>query len=55
MDSRSETLFQMALEEISKKYTLIVIAHKFDSIKNSDNIAVLSDGKIIQQGTFEVN
>ena len=42
----------MALEEISKKYTLIVIAHKFDSIKNSDNIAVLSDGKIIQQGTF---
>ena len=52
LDSRSETLFQMALEEISKKYTLIVIAHKFDSIKNSDNIAVLSDGKIIQQGTF---
>ena len=52
LDSKSETLFQVALEKISKKYTLIVIAHKFDSIKNSDSIVVLSDGKIIQQGTF---
>lgn len=52
LDSKSEKLFQVALDKISKKYTLIVIAHKFDSIKNSDNIIVLNDGKIIQQGTF---
>ena len=53
MDSNSEKLFQVALDKISKKYTLIVIAHKFDSIKNSDNIIVLNDGQISQQGTFE--
>ncbi len=52
LDSKSEKLFQVALDKISKKYTLIVIAHKFDSIKNLDNIIVLNDGKIIQQGTF---
>ncbi len=53
LDSKSEKLFQVALDKISKKYTLIVIAHKFDSIKNSDNIIVLNDGKITQQGTFD--
>ena len=53
LDSNSEKLFQVALDKISKKYTLIVIAHKFDSIKNSDNIIVLNDGQISQQGTFE--
>ena len=53
LDSNSEKLFQVALDKISKKYTLIVIAHKFDSIKNSDNIIVLNNGQILQEGTFD--
>ena len=52
LDSRSEELFQNALDEIARNYTLIVVAHRVSSIRKADTIYVLNDGKLIESGTY---
>jgi len=37
----------------SKSRTTVCIAHRLSTIKNADNIIVMSDGKIVEQGTHE--
>jgi ATP-binding cassette subfamily B (MDR/TAP) protein 1 len=44
---------QQALDSVSKDRTTIVIAHKLSTIRNAHNIAVMSNGVIIEQGTHE--
>jgi ATP-binding cassette subfamily B (MDR/TAP) protein 1 len=44
---------QQALDSVSKDRTTIVIAHKLSTIRNANNIAVMSDGVIIEQGTHD--
>lgn len=51
MDSRSEGVVQAALEKASEGRTTITIAHRLSTIKDADNIVVMSQGKIIEQGT----
>ena len=53
LDSKSEENFQFALENIAHKYTLIVVAHRLSTIKKADNIIVLNQGKIIEQGKYD--
>ena len=46
-------LIQQALDELCKGRTTLVVAHRLSTIKNADVIAVVSDGKITEQGTHE--
>jgi ABC-type multidrug transport system fused ATPase/permease subunit len=52
LDSESEREIQGALLKIKNK-TVIIIAHRFSTIEHSDNIVVLKDGKILEQGTHK--
>ena len=51
LDSESENLIQDALTNLMKDRTSLVIAHRLSTIENADNIVVLKEGKIIEQGS----
>jgi len=53
LDSYSEYLIQDALKSLIKNKTTIVIAHRLSTIKEMDRIVVLSNGKIVEDGTHE--
>ena len=51
LDPKAEKIVQQALDNVSENRTTIVIAHKLSTVRNADNIAVMSDGAVIEQGT----
>ncbi|KAF2708657.1 multidrug resistance protein-like protein 1 [Pleomassaria siparia CBS 279.74] len=51
LDPKAERIVQQALDNVSENRTTIVIAHKLSTIRNADNIAVMSDGCVVEQGT----
>lgn len=53
LDSESEALIQKALDNLMKNRTSIVIAHRLSTVAGLDEIVVLDDGKIIEQGTHQ--
>ncbi len=53
LDAESEELVQKGLENLMKGRTAIIIAHRLATIKEADRIIVLSEGKIVEQGTHE--
>lgn len=53
LDNTTEIIIQQALDELCKGRTTIVVAHRLSTIKRANSIAVISGGKIIEQGTHE--
>ncbi len=53
LDSENEALVQEALAKALAGRTSLVIAHRLATIRQADSIVVLSDGKIVQQGSHE--
>lgn len=53
LDNTTEILIQQALDELCKGRTTLVVAHRLSTIKNADEIAVVSGGKITEQGSHE--
>lgn len=53
LDSESESLIQEALSNLMEGRTSIVVAHRLSTIAGLDKIVVLSDGKIVEQGTHK--
>lgn len=53
VDTRTEKLIQMALDDMTKGHTSFVIAHRLSTIKNADVIFVLKDGDIVETGNHE--
>ncbi len=51
LDSESERAIQNALKEVMKGRTTLVIAHRLSTIENADQVVVLGDGKVLEQGT----
>ena len=54
LDSQSEKLVQQALNTLMSGRTVFVIAHRLSTIKNATKIVVLSEGRIIEEGSHEV-
>ena len=52
-DSENEYLMQEALSELVKDKTVIMIAHRLNTIEYANQILVISDGKIAERGKHE--
>ncbi|MFJ5759870.1 ABC transporter ATP-binding protein [Neobacillus sp. NPDC093182] len=52
LDTENEAKIQKAIERLKGKMTIIVIAHRLSTIRNADQVIVLEQGEIIQQGKF---
>jgi subfamily B ATP-binding cassette protein MsbA len=53
LDTESETLIQKSLTELMKGRTTFVIAHRLSTIRQADQILVIEQGKISEQGKHE--
>ncbi|HFE0925822.1 TPA: ABC transporter ATP-binding protein [Streptococcus agalactiae] len=53
IDPENEDKLQIAMEELTRNKTVIMIAHRLKTIKHANQILVLADGKIRQRGTHE--
>ncbi|KAI4154308.1 MAG: hypothetical protein L6R39_001412 [Caloplaca ligustica] len=53
LDTKSEGVVQAALDVAAQGRTTIVIAHRLSTIKTADNIVVMSQGRIVEQGTHD--
>lgn len=53
LDSESENLIQDALDNLMKKKTVIVVAHRLSTIMKMDRIIVVDQGGIVEQGTHK--
>lgn len=53
IDSETEQIVQIALNELRGKVTIIAIAHRLSTIRDADSIIVLNHGKITEQGQHQ--
>lgn len=53
IDTRTESLVQDGMDKLMKGRTVFVIAHRLSTVRNSDCIMVLDQGRIIERGTHE--
>ena len=51
IDTRTERIVQEGMDRLMKGRTTFVIAHRLSTVKNSDCIMVLEQGRIIERGT----
>ena len=53
IDTRTEKLVQAGMDALMKGRTTFVIAHRLSTVKNSDCIMVMKQGRIIERGTHD--
>lgn len=53
LDSESERYIQLGLEQVMKNRTTLVIAHRLSTIQRADQIIVLHQGRVMEQGTHQ--
>ena len=53
LDARSENLVLQALSQISQNQTTLMITHRIEDLKQCDQIFVMQQGEIVQQGNFD--
>lgn len=51
LDVHAERHIQMALEDLMKDRTVLIIAHRLSTVENADRIIVLDEGDIVETGT----
>ncbi|XP_060181634.1 putative ABC transporter B family member 8 [Lycium barbarum] len=52
LDAQSEQLVQEALDQLMVRRTTVVVAHRLNTIRNLDSIAFVSEGKVLEKGTY---
>ncbi|RHY02506.1 hypothetical protein DYB36_006787, partial [Aphanomyces astaci] len=52
LDHESERLVQDAIDKAKANRTVILVSHRLSSIKSADRIAVVAEGRVVEQGTF---
>lgn len=53
VDTRTELYIQEAMKSLMKNKTCFIIAHRLSTIKNADNILVLNNGDIVENGNHQ--
>jgi subfamily B ATP-binding cassette protein MsbA len=53
LDTESERLVQQAIDRLMAERTVLVIAHRLATVRDADEIVVLEDGRVVQQGTHD--
>jgi len=53
LDSENEQRIQEALEQLKGSMTIIVIAHRLSTIRHADQVIVMDQGRVIQQGGYQ--
>lgn len=53
LDSHSEQQILEALKQVAEKHTTLVIAHRLSTVIDADNIVVLRQGEVVEQGTHQ--
>lgn len=53
LDPSAEKIVRKALNNVSVDRTMVVIAHRLSTIRDADNIVVMSNGTIVEQGTHD--
>ncbi len=51
LDALSEKLVQEAIENVSKDRTVLIIAHRLSTIRYADKIAILDQGRVVEEGS----
>ena len=54
LDTESESIVQEALNRVMENRTTVVVAHRLTTIRNADIIAVVHQGKLVEQGITEI-
>jgi ABC-type multidrug transport system fused ATPase/permease subunit len=53
LDAQTEVAISEAISKLRGKVTILMVAHRLSSVKNSDQVVYLENGKIISRGSFE--
>ena len=54
VDTRTKLYIQEAMKSLMKNKTCFIIAHRLSTIKNADNILVLNNGDIVENGNHQI-
>ncbi|MBR2666755.1 MAG: ABC transporter ATP-binding protein [Oscillospiraceae bacterium] len=53
VDAQSEALIQQSLARLTQQRTTVIVAHRLSTVRSADNIIVIEDGRVAEQGTHE--
>jgi len=54
LDSESERLIQQSIEQVARNTTMLVVAHRLSTVSKADQVYVLREGRIVEEGAFSV-
>ena len=54
LDSESELLIQQSIEQVVQETTILIVAHRLSTIANADQVYVMRQGRVVEEGSFKV-